>query len=353
MYGFSIFMNSDLDEAKRSYITKMVNSSFKGIFTSMHIPEDDIKLYKKRLIDLGNFAQTHHLKLMVDISGDALSRSGFSFDNLAELKAIGVTGLRMDYHISNEIISKASHTITISLNASTITQQDIDELKENNANFNHLEAWHNYYPRPETGLSHQDFIEKNNFLKQHGFKVMAFVPGDADLRHPLYLGLPTLEAHRFLHPLAALIDMERMAVDHIYVGDGGLQETTALQLTQYINDQTVLLRARSETADVRHCQCEHENRQDAARDVIRSAYARFKTIPDIQPENTVVRKKGAITIDNCDYGRYMGEIQVVKTELVADSKVNRVGNIVSEDIDLLDYIGPGQKYIIEKEKQDD
>ena len=158
MYGFSIFMNSDLDEAKRSYITKMVNSSFKGIFTSMHIPEDDIKLYKKRLIDLGNFAQTHHLKLMVDISGDALSRSGFSFDNLAELKAIGVTGLRMDYHISNEIISKASHTITISLNASTITQQDIDELKENNANFNHLEAWHNYYPRPETGLSHHDFI---------------------------------------------------------------------------------------------------------------------------------------------------------------------------------------------------
>ncbi|MGB4983976.1 MAG: phospho-sugar glycosidase domain-containing protein [Lactococcus raffinolactis] len=49
----------------------------------------------------------------------------------------------------------------------------------------------------------------------------------------------------------------------------------------------------------------------------------------------------------------MGEIQVVKTDLVADSKVNRVGNIVSEDIDLLDYIGPGQKYIIEKEKQDD
>jgi hypothetical protein len=30
---------------------------------------------------------------------------------------------------------------------------------------------------------------------------MAFVPGDANLRHPLYLGLPTLEAHRSLHPL--------------------------------------------------------------------------------------------------------------------------------------------------------
>lgn len=121
MYGFSIFMNTDLDETKRSYIKKMANSSFKGIFTLMHIPEDDVNLYKKRLTDLGKIAQSLHLKLMVDISGDALNRSSFSFENLEELKAIGVTGLRMDYHISNDTISKASQVITISLRAPLIT----------------------------------------------------------------------------------------------------------------------------------------------------------------------------------------------------------------------------------------
>ena len=230
MYGFSIFMNTDLDETKRSYIKKMANSGFEGIFTSMHIPEDDVTLYKKRLCDLGKLAQSLHLKLMVDISGDALNRSGFSFEDLEELKAIGVTGLRMDYHISNDTISKASQSITISLNASTITQKDIDELKEKQANFKQFEAWHNYYPRPETGLSHTDFIEKNIFLKQHGFKVMAFVPGDANLRHPLYLGLPTLEAHRSLHPLAALMDMVKMSVEHIYIGDGGLKEMDTVEM---------------------------------------------------------------------------------------------------------------------------
>lgn len=182
---------------------------------------------------------------------------------------------------------------------------------------------------------------------------MAFVPGDANLRHPLYLGLPTLEAHRSLHPLAALMDMVKMSVEHIYIGDGGLKEITARQFCHYIKEQTVLLRGRAETIDFRYVQGDHENRQDAARDVIRSAAARFKAIPEIHPENTIARSKGVITIDNSDYARYMGEIQITKTDLVADSKVNRVGQVITDDIDLIAYIGAGQKFRIENEKQYD
>lgn len=353
MYGFSIFMNTDLDDQVRSYIDKMAHYGFEGIFTSMHIPEDDTQLYKQRLIALGSLAQANELKLMVDISGDALAKSGFSFDNIDQLKAIGVTGLRMDYHISNETIAKVSQAITVSLNASTITQSDIDELRERQANFNHLEAWHNYYPRPETGLDREVFVEKNRFLKQNGFNVMAFVPGDSHLRQPLYQTLPTLEAHRFLHPLAGLIDMKSMSVDHVYIGDGGLKEETSIQCARYIQDQTIRLRAVAETTDFTYVAGNHVNRQDCARDVIRSADARFKKIPQIVPENTVVRPVGALTIDNCDYGRYMGEIQVVKRDLASDPKVNRVGHVIADDLVLLPFIGPGQKFIIGKEKIND
>lgn len=353
MYGFSIFMNTDLDDQVRSYIEKMSRHGFEGIFTSMHIPEDDTSLYKQRLVALGEIAQANHLKLMVDISGDALARSGFSFDNVAALTASGVTGLRMDYHISNEIIARVSQEITVSLNASTITQADIDELREKNANFNHLEAWHNYYPRPETGLARDVFVDKNTFLKKNGFKVMAFVPGDSNLRQPLFQTLPTLEAHRGLHPLAALIDMKHMSVDHVYVGDGGLKEETILQCRQYIQDSTIILRATGETSDFTYVMGPHVNRQDSARDVIRSADARFKQIPEIIPENTITRTLGSLTIDNCDYGRYMGEIQIAKRELAADVKVNRVGHIIADDMALLPFIGPGQKFIIEKEKTND
>ena len=43
MYGYSIFMNRDLNEKDYLYIDKMTNHGFKGIFTSMHIPEDEAK----------------------------------------------------------------------------------------------------------------------------------------------------------------------------------------------------------------------------------------------------------------------------------------------------------------------
>lgn len=130
----------------------MAQTGFSGIFTSLHIPEDDASHYRKRLTDLGDIAKSYHLDLMVDISGDALTRAGFSFHQTQELIEIGVTGLRMDYHISNQQIAELSQKISIALNASTITEMDIQELRKAGADFDHLEAWHNYYPRPETGL---------------------------------------------------------------------------------------------------------------------------------------------------------------------------------------------------------
>ncbi len=166
MFGFSVFMNEDLTAAELEQMTAMA-SGFKGIFTSMHIPEDDRSTYRQRLTDLGGFAKDHQLSLMVDISGNALAEAGFSIDKLAELREIGVTGLRMDYAIDNQQIAAFSKEMTISLNASTLTEKDIRELQAYGADFTRLEAWHNYYPRPETGLDADWFQEKNRWLRKH------------------------------------------------------------------------------------------------------------------------------------------------------------------------------------------
>ncbi len=114
MFGFSIFMNDSLSEEKKQYIRQMASNGFVGIFTFMHIPEDDVSAYQKRLIELGSEAKKNKLELMVDISGEALERAGFSLEDLTPLKAIGVTGLRMDYHISNQQIADWSHQLKIS-----------------------------------------------------------------------------------------------------------------------------------------------------------------------------------------------------------------------------------------------
>lgn len=86
----------------------------------------------------------------------------------------------MDYHISNQQIADWSHQLKISLNASTITPKDIDELKEAEADFSQIEAWHNYYPRPETGLD-KEWYQKNQWLKIQS-PCPRFVPGDTELR---------------------------------------------------------------------------------------------------------------------------------------------------------------------------
>jgi hypothetical protein len=351
MFGFSVFLNQDISEQTFYEMEQMVAAGFGGLFTSLHIPEDDATKYRARILTLGKYAQQLGLEMMVDISGEALTRAGFSFDRPAELLAAGITGLRMDYHISNQQIASLSHNMKVSLNASTLTENDLQELRMYQADFHHLEAWHNYYPRVDTGLATHWFLKKNDWLRANGLTIQAFVPGDAQLRGPLYAGLPTLENHRNQHPLACAIALVHENVDLIYIGDGGLMPQTREQFQAYITDNTLLLHAaRGTSAYFDYCLGPHVNRQDAARDVIRSANARFKQVPSIRAEQALPRTRGAITIDNKEYLRYMGEIQLVKVDLPADSRVNVVGVVSEKEWPLLDQLMAGQPFVLTEKK---
>lgn len=350
MLGFSIFMNQEIADKQRVYIESMTQIGFQGIFTSMHIPEDDATKYRQRLTQLAKFAKDNKLDLMVDVSGEALERAGFDRGRPDELSELGVTGLRMDYHISNQDIAQLSKYLKISLNASTVTPKDISELQSWGADFTNLEAWHNYYPRPETGLDREWLWQKNRWLKEAGFTVQAFVAGDEDLRGPLYQGLPTLEEHRGMHPLAAALDLQRqLAVDLVYIGDGGLAKSSQRQFAAWLKDGILSLRAEVQgPRSFSWCQGEHVNRQDEARDVVRSAEARFREIPVIVPENTVARSLGSITVDNVDYPRYSGEIQICKGNLAADPRINVAGRVIAKDRPLIQQIKAGDKFTIER-----
>lgn len=346
MFGFSVFLNQDLTEQTQEYIKEMTACGFNGIFTSLHIPEDDAACYKKRLIELGKLAKKYQLELMVDISGEALNKAGFAYERPQELQEIGVTGLRMDYHIRNQQIARLSHEMTIALNASTLTETDMQELQQYQADFSQLEAWHNYYPRPETGLDRSWFLAKNEWLKAQGFKIQGFVCGDEALRGPLYAGLPTLEEHRKVTPFPAALALQS-TVDRVYIGDGGLSEASRNRFADYLQTQTITLNVESLDPSSSYVLGEHINRQDEARDVIRSADARFKTIPQVLPIKPQVREVGSVTIDNEKYLRYMGEIQITKRKLPADEKVNVVAQVIPADQPLLPLINAGTKFKLE------
>ena len=113
MFGFSVFMNADLTTTDIDAIEEMALQGFSGIFTSMHIPEDDAASYRQRLTTLGEIAKKNRLSLMVDISGEALAKAGFSYKELNELTERGVTGLRK--HSAHNRTSKSPITVKLTM----------------------------------------------------------------------------------------------------------------------------------------------------------------------------------------------------------------------------------------------
>lgn len=347
MLGISIYLGDDLTEERREYVKRMREIGFTAVFTSLHIPEEDAAQYIERLSTLGTFVEELDMELLADVSKGALEKIGIhiqSTDSLMELQRLGVAGLRVDYGFSNAEIAFLSQHLNVALNASTITNKDVEELTQYKAQFPRMTAMHNYYPRPETGLDKIKFEQKNQWLKQLGFTVAAFVPGDKELRGPLHQHLPTLEKHRNMHPLAAAIELTKECkVDEVYIGDPEITSTTMEQFSHYFNRNAIIfyVDAHKESPYFKPILGKHQNRWDAAKDVLRSADARFKKIEEILPYGTDKRVRGSVTIDNNLYQRYMGEIQVVVHELPADSKVNVAAQIRTDDLPLLDWCDAG------------
>lgn len=351
MYGISVYLNEDVTEEVKQYIRRMHEIGFKGIFSSIHIPEDDSELYLDRLGQLGSVAKDYEMDLVVDVSGDALKNLGIYYKDLTPLIELGVTGIRVDYGVSHEEIKLISEQLDVILNASTISEEDLNILKELEVNFTSIEAWHNYYPRPETSLDKAEFININKWLKEQGITVMAFVAGEGDLRGPLYEGLPTLEDHRYKQSLGSALELRQTAyVDKVYIGDPGMSSYSQIQWEKYLNETVLYFEAVATSTNVeqlKHIEGRHTQRMDAARDVIRSQEARVRRDFIVNPELMTERPVGSITIDNSDYLRYEGEVQITKTNLPADEKVNVIGYIQSGDYLLLEAMRPGQPFEIQ------
>ena len=58
------------------------------------------------------------------------------------------------------------------------------------------------------------------------------------------------------------------------------------------------------------------------------------------------RKVGSLTIDNLHYGRYSGEVMLIRSDLPADERVNVIGQVPESALLLLDLIGRGKKFTL-------
>lgn len=347
MLGFSIYVGRLLTADDYNSLIAMRNAGFDTVFTSLQIQENNPQQTRSRLEELAKWCKNLDLDLIADVSTAGLKAMGIDIADVGQVQSLNITGLRLNRGVNMETAAKLSKSMPIALNASTITEKDITALKSYNAAFDHLVAWHNYYPRPETGLSAQWFDQKNQWLQEHNLQTMAFIPGDGELRGPIFAGLPTLERQRHENPLAAMIELKHLHCDHVFVGDVSLKASTIASFVNYLTKDAITLHLDRELPLL--TQNEWHNRLDVAEEVVRLAEARKRQLFNTTLKEASARPRGTITVDNDKYLHYRGEIQITKVDLPADEKVNVIGHVISDDLPLLDDIGSGTRVIFAKQ----
>ncbi len=340
--GISIYAGLDYDiEENLSLIEQAAALGFKKLFTSAQIPEAvDTETFQYDFADILATAVANGFEIILDVNAE----------NFEQYDVEGLT-LRLDDGFTVEQVAEFSHKRKIQLNASTITEEFLDKLLELEANFKNISALHNFYPHPCTGLDTYFFDNQNRILHDFGISVGAFVPSqDGKRRLPLRAGLPTLEDCRnFSTDLSARF-LAALGTDFIIIGDGQPTQDE-LQAVAAIQDDELVFRARLLSNDLTVAEIlsrKFTRRADVAKSVIRAVEGRqyLKEIGGTIPPDSleIERTFGDVTIDNENFGRYAGEVQIVQDVLPADGRVNIAARILDEEIFLTGYLKPRRKF---------
>ncbi len=350
--GISLFLGLDHGLADcLSYLEKARQAGYDRLFTSLHIPEANAAALLSQCQELITTARQSGFSVTADISPATLDLLQSSMDDLTPLKKLGLSALRLDYGFAAQDIvriAKATGAI-IELNASTVTSNELSAVSNAGLPPHRLQACHNYYPRPETGLSYELFVQRSRFLRDHGIPVLAFIPSLVQPRAPLYSGLPTLEIHRGHSSLVAAKHLAASGlVQGILFGDPFAAEQELHDVAKVTTDclelRFVAERPLTDAEAAIVLAPRHTNRHDPGAYAARSQEARLLRRAAITAARPLARPRGSITLDNEDYGRYQGELQLILQPLPADERVNVVGHVIPDDLLLLDFLRPGQPF---------
>jgi hypothetical protein len=342
--GRSVYV-STLEGQKDRLLQMGVKGSY--VFTSFHIQEELDSQYTKRAKDLCNFLKEADFCIIGDISPKTLKF--FSYEDISGFaEDMGLDVLRIDYGFSIEEILAIHDRFGIAFNASTLDHKEAKLLVNAGKK---IYAMHNYYPRPETGLDDEYFSSVNQSLQAIGIKILAFIPGDEIKRGPIEAGLPTLERHRSIPPYIGYLDLAvNFKTDGIFVGDVQLSKKQESLIRDYCRDGVIVIPAVLNSEYEYLYGKKFTIRVDSPAALMRLQESREYSCQGTlqEPRNCIARHKGAITMDNKNYGRYSGEIQIIRRDLPQDDRVNVIGYIDEEYITIIHCIKNGASIMLER-----
>lgn len=338
MYKLCASIYTGLDdyslEDNLKYLDLLHEYGYEVIFSSAHINEATLTLDElQKIVDK---AYEYGIHLSLDVSKPMMERFVIPKNLYA---------LRLDYGFTKEDIvsySKA-HDFVVELNASTITKERLEELINLGLDTTNVRASFNFYPKLYTGHDIQFVKEKIALFKKYNIPILIFIPSHTMMRPPMYEGLPSIEKHRTMNLDLVIEELKTLDIDEIAFGDAyaSKEELETLKIHQvdtlilpfHFVDETKMFKE--------HLDGIFSSRIDSNNLMLRSTSWRGKE--DIQPFNTVERKKGYVTIDNNGFKRYKGEINIILEDLPSDERVNVIGFVELTD-DIITALKKGKRF---------
>jgi hypothetical protein len=362
--GISVYLKDYLEDrlSVEQYLDTAAKLGFTEVFTSIHLPEDDFLKIAGAVREFSEMISKKGMNLAIDCSFHEFYRIKENPSLKNDLQRSHIAYLRLDFGFQPHDLQYITHDLNIHgfmLNASIMRRTEIEKMVAELRGFSNeltLKACHNFYPRPETGLGLDFFIGQSTCFKNLGIAVIACVPSRHKPRGPVYMGLPTLESHRNVAiQWAARELIATGVVDEILIGDPFACVEELVDLQEAVASPALVLSI-SEEPDLSEVEQKilygttHVARPDLSDLVIRSNTSREMASrgEKLAARAPIPRTPYSITIDNEKYGRYSGELQIVRQALPADERVNVVGRIVPQDIGLLRYIVAGAEFNLRK-----
>ena len=390
--GISIYPGLDADKEKCLMLLQNAAAlGYKRVFSSLHIPESNAAALREEALYLYAFAESLGLEVIADVSPLTLKLLDIPELTPSRLKELHITTARFDYGIGPETIANFSREMNVQLNASTLRSVQLNALLKANADFSRIDGLHNFYPRPHTGLSSETIQRQNALLHRHDISAGIFAASQTGRRGPLYAGLPTMESLRGIAPCDAAPILTAIGCDSLIIGDSNPAltelraladpETLAKADARYSSkalppkkewqpDEPLPLHIHvlSDAPFVKELLSRsYTNRPDPAADVIRATESRvaakeFDITPERNENKLIIEmpkeyatvfagpqhlangKKssllpvGTVLLDNNNYGRYKGELQILNAPQPIDPRSNVVAQVIKEEVPLLSLI---------------
>lgn len=360
--GISIYQEKSTEQEIKNYIDKAAKNGFSRIFSCLLSVENSKEVIVEKFKATNEYAKSKGFEIIVDVSPKVFNDLGISYKDLSFFKEIGADGLRLDMGFTGSeesLMTFNPEGLKIEINMSNNTRY-IDIIMDYMPNKENLIACHNFYPHNYSGLNFDHFMKCTENFTKYGLRTAAFITSqneDTFGPWPVTDGLPTLELHRNLpidvqaKHLIALGNINDIIISNCYPTDEELESLGAMRkdmvtFNVVLNESTPEVERRILFEEM------HFNRGDVSDNFLRSTQSRVKykghnfalfNAPEII-------KRGDIIIESSEYGHYAGEVQIALNDMINSGKSNVVGHIREEEIFILDYIKPWQKFSFKEAK---